>query len=147
MSSTVLASRGRLGGRVALSMLVLCGLYAASTVAAQTSSDVKQYVGTWAGTWEGGGSGDFELTLAEKDSALSGKVAVTTDAGPYNADLKTVSIDGTKMNAKYDFPLDASAEVVLAATFEGRSAKGTWSLRPKGQDAEILSGTWAVTKK
>ena len=133
--------------RLTLLMLLFCGLQATTPGAAQTSSDRKQYLGAWAGTWEGGGSGDFELTLTEKDDVLSGKVAVTTDAGPYTADLKTVSIDGTQMNAKYDFPLDTSAEVVLAATFEGRGAKGTWSLRPKGQDSEILSGTWAVTKK
>ena len=35
----------------------------------------------------------------------------------------------------------------MAATFEDRSAKGTWSLRPKGQDGEIAGGTWAVEKK
>ena len=51
------------------------------------------------------------------------------------------------MTAKYDFPLDPSAEVVMTATFDGGTAKGTWSLRAKGQADEIASGGLAVTKK
>jgi hypothetical protein len=131
--------------RLALLVLLFCGLYSAAR-AAQSSAG-EQYAGTWGGTWDGGGSGEFELTLEKKDGALAGKVAVTTEAGPYTADLKTVSFDGAKMNAKYDFPLDAGAEVIIAASFESSSAKGTWSLRPKGQDSEVAGGTWTVTKK
>jgi hypothetical protein len=53
------------------------------------------------------------------------------------------------MSARYDFPLDpaSGSEVVLAATFTGSTAKGTWSLRPKGQTTEAAGGTWTVTKK
>jgi hypothetical protein len=51
------------------------------------------------------------------------------------------------MSAKYDFPLDPSAEVVVTATFDGNNAKGTWSLRPKGQTDELAGGGIAVTKK
>lgn len=112
-----------------------------------TQSNTDQYAGTWAGTWDGAGSGDFELTLEKKGGALGGRVAVTTDAGPYTADLKSVSIDGSKLSAKYDFPLDAGAEVNIAASFEDRHAKGTWSLRPKGQETEIAGGTWTVARK
>jgi len=72
---------------------------------------------------------------------------VTTDNGNYNADLKAIVFDGNKMTAKYDFPLDPSAEVAVTATFEARAAKGTWSLRAKGQDGEVASGTFTTTKK
>jgi hypothetical protein len=81
------------------------------------------------------------------DGAMSGKVNVTTDGGNYSADLKTVTFDGTKMTAKYDFPLDPSAEIVMTATFDGGSAKGTWSLRAKGQADEVAGGTLVVSKK
>jgi hypothetical protein len=127
-------------------VLLFFGFFAMARGAVQSSAG-EQYAGTWGGTWDGAGSGEFELTLEKKDGALAGKVAVTTEAGPYTADLKTVSFDGAKMNAKYDFPLDAGAEVIIAATFESSSAKGTWSLRPKGQDSEVAGGTWTVTKK
>ena len=126
-------------------VLVLCGIGSAARGAAQDSSP---YAGTWSGTWDGSGSGDFKLTLEKSGSGpLSGKVDVTTDAGPYTATLTAVAFEGTKMTAKYDFPLDAGAEVILAATFEDKSAKGTWSLRPKGQADEIVGGTWTVAKK
>ena len=49
--------------------------------------------------------------------------------------------------ARYDFPLDPSAEVALAATFEAAKAAGTWSLRPKGGGAELVSGSFTVSKK
>jgi len=61
--------------------------------------------------------------------------------------LKAVVVEGKQITAKYDFPLDRSAEVVMKATFEERSAKGTWSLHPKGQEAELAGGTFTVTRK
>lgn len=51
------------------------------------------------------------------------------------------------VTATYDFPLDPSAEVVMTASFDGAAAKGTWSLRPKGQTDELAGGGVAVTKK
>ena len=86
-----------------------------------------------AGTYDGAGSGTMELMLDKKDGTIAGKVAANTDSGNYTADLKDIKFDGAKMSAKYDFPLDPSAEVVVTATFDGNNAKGTWSLRRKGQ--------------
>ena len=129
-------------------VIVVCLLGAASHNEARQSSNAGQYAGTWAGTWDGSGSGEFEMTLdKEKDGGLTGRVAVTTDGGNYTADLKAVSFDGKKMTASYDFPLDPSSEVAVTGTFEDRAAKGTWSLRARGQDAEIAGGTWTVTRK
>ena len=105
------------------------------------------YVGTWAGTWDGSGTGQFELTLDKKEGAPAGRVDVSTDGGNYTAELKAVVVEGNQITAKYDFPLDPSAEVVMKATFAERSAKGTWSLRPKGQEAELAGGTFTVTRK
>jgi hypothetical protein len=60
--------------------------------------------GTWSGTWDGAGSGGgFELTFErEKDGPMTGKVSVTGEPA-YKASLKTLSFEGTKMSAKYDF--------------------------------------------
>ena len=69
------------------------------------------------------------------------------EGGNYSAELKSVAFEGPKMTATYDFPLDPSAEVIMTATFEGSVAKGTWSLRPKGQPDELASGGIAVTRK
>jgi hypothetical protein len=117
-----------------------------NAVAGQASAG-EQYVGMWAGTYDGAGTGTLELILDRKDGGIAGKVSATTDGGNYTADLKDVTFEGAKMSAKYDFPLDPSAEVVVTATFDGNTAKGTWSLRPKGQTEEIAGGGLSVTKK
>jgi hypothetical protein len=137
--------------KFALSWLMLVTLGAAAiidTARAEQVASSERYAGTWTGTWEGPGTGQFELTLENgKDGAPAGKVAVTTDNGNYDAALKAIAFDGSKMTAKYDFPPDPSAEVSVAADFEDRAAKGTWSLRVRGQDAEVAGGTFALTKK
>jgi hypothetical protein len=132
---------------VRLLVIVFCGALATPAGAGQASSGAE-YVGQWVGTWDGSGSGTFELTLEKgKDGAPLGRVAVMTDQGNYDADLKGLSFAGKNMNATYDFPLDPSAEVAVAATFDAEKAKGTWSLRPKGAGTEVASGSFTVSKK
>jgi len=129
-------------------VIVVCFIGAASHGEARQASNAGQYAGTWTGTWDGAGAGEFEMTLDKtRDGGLTGRVAVTSDAGNYTADLKGVSFDGTKMTAKYDFPLDPSSEIAVAGNFDDRAAKGTWSMHLKGQDAEVAGGTWTVARK
>jgi hypothetical protein len=115
---------------------------------AETPSTGEQFLGIWSGSWAAEGSGGgFELTLEKgKDGAVTGKVAVTGEP-TYNAAFKALSFDEKKMNARYDFPPNEAGEVVLAATFEGNTAKGTWALRAKGSDKDEATGTWTVTKR
>jgi hypothetical protein len=117
-------------------------------VEARQSPSGEQFAGTWSGTWDGAGSGDFVLTLEKGTAgAVTGKVDVVTDAGNYTAELKSLTFEGQKMSARYDFPLDSGSEIVVTATFDVSTAKGSWSLRPKGQSAESAGGTWTVTRK
>jgi hypothetical protein len=113
------------------------------------SGAAEKYIGTWSGTWDGGqaGSGGFELTLEKgKEGGLAGSVSVTGEP-TYKAALKTVAFDGSKMTAKYDFPPDEAAEVVLVATFEGSSADGKWTVREKASGSDVFTGTWTVKRK
>jgi len=129
-------------------LLVMLVIGAAARGEARQTAGAEQYAGMWSGTYDGGGTGQFEMTLDKgKDGGMTGKVNVTTDGGNYSADFKSVSFDGDKMMARYDFPLNPSAEVVMTATFDKISAKGTWSLRPKGQSDEIAGGGIVVKKK
>jgi hypothetical protein len=127
---------------------VVCEVCSGTRGEAGQSSSAEPYAGTWSGIWDGSGSGEFELKLEKsKDGAVTGRVAVTTDGGNYTAELKALSFDGKKMTATYDFPLDTSSEIAMTGTFEDQAAKGTWGLRTKGQEAEVVSGTWTVTRK
>ena len=132
---------------IALTFAVCAGL----VISAQQSDAGKaaeQYVGQWTGTWDGAGSGGgFDLTLDKpKEGPLTGSVSVTGEPS-YKATLKSVSFDGAKMTAKYDFTPDEAAEVVLTATFDGNKATGAWSLLEKASGNEVASGGWKVTRK
>ena len=104
--------------------------------------------GVWSGSWEGmGSSGGFELTLEKpKEGTAGGRVSVTGEP-TYRAELKTLAFDGKKMTATYDFPPDDQLEVALTATFDGTTAKGTWSARQKDGAGEVATGGWTVEKK
>ena len=108
----------------------------------------ESLLGIWSGAWDGAGSGGgFELTFErEKEGPITGKVSVTGEP-TYKATLKALSFEGKKMSAKYDFTPDESAEVILAASFDGTTASGTWSLREKSTGNEVAAGNWKVTKK
>ena len=128
--------------------LVACVAIAAAPMAAGQASHPEQYVGMWAGTYDGAATGTMEMILDKgKDGGVTGKVNVVSEGGNYSADFKSIVFDGTKATAAYDFPLDPSAEVVMTASFDGASAKGTWSLRAKGQTDEIAGGGIAISKK
>ena len=129
-------ARFALAGGVAIAIVAGVAIVAQDNVAGQ-----------WVGTWDGAGSGNFDLTVQKKDAGYAGKVAVTTDGGNYDAELKGVTVSGQELKATYDFPLDPSAEVAIAAKFEGEKSTGTWILRPKGGGAEVASGTFALKKK
>jgi hypothetical protein len=125
-----------------------CGFLCLSASQGAGPAAGEAYVGTWSGTWEGAGaSGPFEVKLETAGGALGGGVNVGTDAGPYTAKFKKVTFDGNKMTARYDYPLDTQAEIALTATFESKSATGTWAIVPQGQEQVLLNGTWTVEKK
>src|SRR5258708_40006281 len=131
---------------LACALAVCCVIGGAVGIqAAQAPSDA--IAGQWTGTWDGAGSGNFELNLQKKDAGLAGRVAVTTDGGNYDAELKGVAVTDKNLKATYDFPLDPSAEVAMTASFDGDKATGAWSLRPKGGGAEVAGGTFALKKK
>jgi hypothetical protein len=129
-------------------LVVFGALCSAAQRGDQKSPAGEQFVGTWSGSWDVAGSGGgFELTLEkDKSDTVIGKVSVTGEP-TYKAEFKSLSFDGNKMTAKYDFPPDDRVEVALTAVFEGNTAKGTWSAREKGSDSEVATGGWTVTKK
>jgi hypothetical protein len=128
--------------------LILLLVGAVSTQAQQrTDGAASDLTGTWSGTWEGAGSaGGFELTLEKgKDGSPTGRVSVTGEPA-YKATIRTLTFEGKKMTATYDFPPDDSMEVVLTVTFDGDNAKGPWSARQKA-GGEIANGTFTLNRK
>ena len=133
---------------VGICLLLFGVLASAHQRGGESAAPGEGLAGTWSGTWEGaGGTGGFELTLEKaKDGSMGGRVSVTGEP-TYKATLGTVSFDGPKMTAKYDFPPDENIIVVLEARFEGNRATGTWAAREKANGGDIATGTWTVTRK
>jgi hypothetical protein len=127
---------------LAAAALALLGAVAA----AQT--DIAAFVGTWNGTWEGGGTGRVDHKIERgSDGQPSRGVSVGTDQGDYTAKFKELSFDGQSMKARYEFPLDSQADILVAGTFNGPAAEGSWTLVAKGGDQAFAGGTWKVQKK
>jgi hypothetical protein len=125
----------------------MCVLMLGTLLSAARTQDADR-IGTWTGTWDGaGGSGGFELVLEKpKDGALGGNVSVTGEPA-YKATLKTLTIEGNKLNATYDFPITEGVEVAITCTFDGKTCKGTWVVREKATGNAAVDGTWTVEKK
>lgn len=128
-------------------LLLLLGTLCPAAQQPGNSSD-DQFLGAWTGNWAGAGAGGgLEMTLEKNDhGAVTGRVSVTGEP-TYKAAFRTLAFDGKKMSARYDFPPEEAAEVVLTATFDGNTAKGRWSLRERATDNEVDAGTWTVTRK
>jgi hypothetical protein len=121
--------------------LLGCLLLAAAVQAADL-------MGLWNGTWEGGGAGGrFDLTLTKDGAAIGGKVDVGQDTGDYTAPFSAASLEGNKLKARYDYPPEPQAEIVLEGAFEGAEGKGTWTMVQKGGTDAFAAGTWTVNKK
>jgi len=129
-------------------LFIFGALCSAAQRGAEGASTGEEFVGTWSGSWEGmGASGGFEVTLEKgKDGAVSGGVSVTGEP-TYKARFTSLSFDGKKMTAKYDFTPEPAAEVVLTIVFDGNTAKGPWSLREKATGNEAATGSISMTKK
>jgi hypothetical protein len=131
--------------------VAICLLIVGSASAAQdkpSNNTPAELYGTWSGSWEGmGQTGGFDLTLAKPaDGSTGARVAVTGEPA-YQASIRTIAFDARQMTAVYDFPPDESLEIRLTATFDGDTAKGTWTARGKADGGELASGTWTVKKK
>ena len=137
----------RLTSSMCIWILIVGALCSAAQRGGRESSAGEQFAGTWTGTWDGAGSGGFELILEKpSEGALTGRVSVTGEP-TYKATLKTVSFDGSKMTAKYDFPPDERAEIALALTFDGSAAKGTWTVIEKAGATEVATGSIILKRK
>jgi hypothetical protein len=132
-------------GCVLFVLAAICGARAQEKPQTPARTD---HAGTWTGTWEGSGTGGgFELTLEQpKEGPLTGRVAVTGEPA-YKAVFKSLSFDGKKLTATYDFPPDDSAEISIAGTADGNKLTGTWAVVVKGDKTEVANGSWTVTKK
>jgi hypothetical protein len=130
-----------------LSVVLVGAVLAAAQQKGSDSTQPADVLGQWTGTWEGAGStGGFDLILSKSDDGKLGGAVSVTGEPTYKQTLRTVTFEGPKMTALYDFPPDPQLEVMLTAAFDGNTANGAWTARQKG-GADVATGTWTVKRK
>jgi hypothetical protein len=135
-----------------ISLFVILFIAAVALLATQEATarpdDSDAFVGTWEGTWTGGSSGKFGMTISKgAGGKLSGSISPTPDQGEgYTVAFKTVEVTSGKLTVKFEDP-SGEADIILTGSAEGKSAKGTYSVRQKGDGSEVDSGSWTLTKK
>src|SRR5262245_54806857 len=102
-------------------------------------------VGKWEGTWSGGSNGKVGMTFSKgADGKLSGSISPTPDQGDgYTVAFKSVEVVSGKLTVKFEDP-NGEVEITLIGSLDGKSAKGTYSVRQKGDGSEVDTGSWAV---
>jgi hypothetical protein len=130
-------------------ILCIAGVaFLATREAAARPDDSNAFVGTWDGSWSGGGNGKFGMTISKGAAGkLSGSISPTPDSGDgYTATFKSVEVTAGKLTAKFEDP-NGESDITLTGSAEGKSAKGTYSVRLKGDGTEADSGSWTATRK
>lgn len=132
-----------------LAILLIAGVALLTTQEAVARPDASDaFVGSWEGTWTGGSSGKFGMTIAKgAGGKLSGSISPTPDQGEgYTVAFKSVEVVSGKLTVKFEDP-GGEADITLTGSVDGKSAKGTYSVRQKGDGSEVDSGSWTLTKK
>lgn len=135
-----------------ISLLAILFIAGVTLLAAQEatarSEDSDAFVGTWEGAWTGGSTGKFALTIAKGTGGkLSGSISPKPDQGDgYTVAFKSVEVISGMLTAKCEDP-NGDVEITLTGSAEGKSAKGTYSVRQKGDGSEVDTGSWTATRK
>jgi hypothetical protein len=130
-------------------ILLMAGVAVFATQKAAASPDEgSAFIGTWQGTWSGDGSGKFDMTISKGSGGkLSGNISPKPDDGEgYTAEFKSVELASGKLSAKFDDP-GGEVEVILTGSAEGKTAKGTYTVKQKSDGSQVDAGTWTATRK
>ena len=132
---------------VVLAVVVSCGVLGSAFVPvhADSASDLtKRFGGRWVGSYTGDDSGKVTIVLSPgRDGNHQGTLSGASSNGEtYEAVFKVLTLEGTRMAAKYDV---ASGEGAIEGNFEEESASGTWSYHDAS--GTTSGGTWEVTRE
>lgn len=131
----------RLTSLIVLGFIFCFSAYAQSTPS--TSDSLTAFTGKWVGTFEGASSGQCEMVLSLADTGKIGGVltAIPGDGNRYQANFKSVTVQGNQLKAAYDDPGDGD-EVSMMATRNGSQLKGTWQA-----GGGAATGTWTMARQ
>ncbi len=113
-------------------------------VATGVAADVA---GTYKGSWSGGASGDFRLKLEQTTGGeWKADIVFTMGTDEVKTKIKSVKVDGSKVDIVYDFDLQGNAlESTVAGELTGKTMEGTYKTKTVVDGSPVDEGTWKVS--
>ena len=102
--------------------------------------------GTYKGSWSGAASGDFRLKLEQTDGEWKADIVFTMGTDEVKTKIKSVKVDGDKVDIVYDFDLQGNAlESTVAGQLTGKTMEGTYKTKTVADGSPVDEGTWKVS--
>ena len=124
--------------RIFTAMILVAGLAAAED---------KVGAGTYKGTWAGGGSGDFQLTLAsDGKGGFTAQVMFTMGEEKVPCKTTSLKVEGDSLKVVYQFDLAGNKlQSAVEGKLKGKTIEGTYRTTMPGGDDAVDQGTWKAT--
>lgn len=103
--------------------------------------------GTYKGSWSGAGNGDFRLKLEHSGSGdWKADIVFTMGSDEVKTKVKSVKVDGSKVDIVYDFDLQGNAlESAVTGQLTGKVMEGTYKTKTVADGSPVDEGTWKVS--
>ena len=113
-------------------------------VAIRAAADVA---GTYKGSWCGAANGDFRLKLEHTPGGeWKADVVFTMGTDEVKTKIKSVKVDGSKVDIVYDFDLQGNALVsTVTGEVTGKKMASTYKTKTVADGSPVDEGTWKVT--
>lgn len=103
--------------------------------------------GTYKGSWSGGANGDFRITLEPAGSGeWKADIVFTMGIDEVKTKVKSVKVDGSKLDVVYDFDLQGNAlESTVTGQLTGKTLEGTYKTKAVADGSPVDEGTWKAS--
>jgi hypothetical protein len=103
--------------------------------------------GTYKGSWSGAGNGDFRLKLEPGGNGdWNADVVFTIGADEVKTKIKSVKVDGPKLDIVYTFDLQGTAlQSAVTGQLTGKTLEGTYKTSAVADGAPVDEGTWKAS--
>jgi hypothetical protein len=103
--------------------------------------------GTYKGSWSGAANGDFRLTLEPGGNGdWNADVVFTIGTDEVKTKIKSVKVDGPKIDIVYTFDLQGTAlQSAVTGQLTGKTLEGTYKTIAVADGAPVDEGTWKAS--
>jgi hypothetical protein len=104
--------------------------------------------GTYKGTWtsDNQGGGDLTMSFSGDSGSLKAEVSFTNEGETVKCDVKSVTLDGSKLLLVMDYGDGNRNEAIVSGQLDGKLLSGTYKTKSLADDSPGDTGTWKSTK-